>query len=104
MGRTCLIASLAQSGQVRLVSRVMESWRWGSIHNEVPVYPKWPKELAEKYFPDCEGEEGVSHPRAREVPDGEASLRVKSARVSERRISGRRVSALLVVRPACSRA
>ena len=32
------------------------------------MYPKWPKDLAERYFPDCDGEEGVSHPKAREVP------------------------------------
>ena len=37
LGRICLIAWLEQSGQVRLVSRVIESWRVGSIQREVPV-------------------------------------------------------------------
>jgi hypothetical protein len=37
LGRTCLIAWFAQSGQLRLVSKVIESWRCGSIHSEVPV-------------------------------------------------------------------
>ena len=36
-GRTCLIASFLQSGQVRLVSKVIESWRSASIHRDVPV-------------------------------------------------------------------
>jgi hypothetical protein len=36
-GRICLIAWFWQSGQVRLVSRVIESWRSGSIHRDVPV-------------------------------------------------------------------
>jgi hypothetical protein len=36
-GRICLIAWSEQSGQVRLVNRVIESWRVGSIHREVPV-------------------------------------------------------------------
>src|ERR1700693_469750 len=80
------MALLPESGHVRLVSRVMESWRRRSIQSEVPVYPRWPKEPAEKYFPDCDGEEGVSHPRAREVPAGAVSRLVKRATVSGRRI------------------
>src|ERR1700730_3050751 len=78
------MALLVQSGQVRLVSKVIENWRTGSIHSEVPVYPRCPNEVAEKYFPDCEGEEVVPDPSAREVPGGETSLRVNSARVSGR--------------------
>ena len=31
------MASFLQSGQVRLVSRVIDSWRSGSIHSDVPV-------------------------------------------------------------------
>src|SRR5580698_4687143 len=64
----------------------MESWRSGSIHSDVPVYPRWPKERGPKYFPDCDGDEGVSHPRAREVPAGADSRRVKSLMVSGRRM------------------
>src|SRR5438552_11522461 len=33
-GRTSLMALLEQSGHVRLVSRLAESWRTGSIHSE----------------------------------------------------------------------
>ena len=36
-GRTCLMARLVQSGQVRLVSKVIEVSRSGSIQSEVPV-------------------------------------------------------------------
>ena len=36
-GRTVLILSDVPFGQVRLVSKVTESWRSGSIHREVPV-------------------------------------------------------------------
>jgi len=52
MGRTCLMAWFAQSGQVRLVSKVIESSRLGSIHSDVPVKPRCPKERGPKYFPD----------------------------------------------------
>ena len=31
------MASYEQSGQVRFVSKVIESWRSESIHSEVPV-------------------------------------------------------------------
>src|ERR1700675_2587615 len=75
-----------QSGQERLVSKLIESWRSGSIHMDVPVYPRCPKERSEKYFPDCEGAEGVSQPSAREVPSGADSRREKSSMVEERRI------------------
>src|SRR6202047_2101780 len=82
------MALFAQSGQVRFVNKVIESWRWGSIHREVPVYPRWPNEEEEKYFPDWEGGEGVSQPRAREVPSGLDSRRVNKATVSGRRMGG----------------
>jgi len=36
-GRTCLMASFWQSGQVRLVSKVIESWHSASIQRDVPV-------------------------------------------------------------------
>ena len=39
-----------------------------------------------KYFPDCEGADGVSQPRARDVPAGADSRRVNSATVSGRRM------------------
>ncbi len=68
----------------------MESWRSGSIHSDVPVYPKCPYECAEKYFPDWDGAEGVSQPKAREVPAGAVSRRVKrrqSLRTNQRRSS-----------------
>src|SRR5580698_5321608 len=81
------MASFEQSGQVRLVSRVIESWRVGSIQREVPVKPRWPNELGEKYFPDCDGVEGVSQPRARDVPRGAGSRRVNRATVSGRRMA-----------------
>ena len=42
------MAWLEQSGQVRFVSRIIESWRSGSIQIEVPVYPRWPKEQDRK--------------------------------------------------------
>lgn len=80
------MASFLQSGQVRLVSNVMDSWRSGSIHSEVPVNPKCPNERLEKYFPDWDGDDGVSQPRAQDVPGGEDSRRVNSAKVSGRRM------------------
>src|SRR3954454_19955258 len=104
------MALFLQSGQVRLVSKVTESCRSGSIHKDVPVYPRWPNELAEKYFPDCDGGDGVSHPSARDVPDGDCSLRVKRANVSGRRIgcppfnmtcAKIAISSALEKRPAC---
>ena len=75
------MAWFEQSGQVRLVNNVTESCCAGSIHNDVPVYPRWPNDVGEKYLPDCDGDEGVSQPRAREVPAGEFSRRVKSCTV-----------------------
>jgi len=81
-----LIAWFEQSGQVRLVSRVTDNCRSGSIHKEVPVYPKCPNEFGEKYFPDCDGTDGVSQPRALEVPAGESSRRVNNATVPGRMI------------------
>ena len=54
----------------------------GSIHNDVPVKPRCPYEVGEKRVPEDEGCEGVSHPRAREVPCGDSSRRVKSASVA----------------------
>src|SRR5437879_4904000 len=85
-GRTSLMAWFLQSGQVRLVSSVIENPCSGSIHNDVPVYPRWPNEPVEKYLPDCEGDEGVSQPSARKVPGGEDSRRVNSLSVSGRTI------------------
>src|ERR1039458_676399 len=65
---------------------MIESCRSGSIHKDVPVYPRCPKERDEKYFPDCEGAKGVSQPRAREVPSGADSRRENSSTVEERRM------------------
>src|SRR5439155_20158794 len=49
--RTCRMASLSRVGWTRLVSRMMKSWRSGSIHIEVPVKPVWPKARGESSSP-----------------------------------------------------
>ena len=85
-GRICRIAFEPRSGQVRLVSRVTLSRRSGSIQSDVPVKPRCPKDRGEKCLPDDEGCEGVSHPRAREVPAGVVSRRVKRSTVAGLRI------------------
>src|SRR5512133_3718418 len=76
-----LIAWLLRSGQTRLVSRLIESCRTGSHHRDVPVYPRCPKEREENVVPDWEGSDGVSQPRAREVPSGMLSRRVNRFKV-----------------------
>src|SRR5271165_7664332 len=89
-GRTCRIACDARSGQVRLVRSVTESWRPGSIQSEVPVKPRCPNQACEQWLPEEDSlREGVSQPRARDVPAGVSSRRVKSftvARSEERRV------------------
>src|SRR5664279_4895700 len=81
-GLIILMACELRSGQVRLVSSVTLSWRSGSIHKDVPVKPRCPKERGDKCAPDDEGLDGVSQPNAREVPTGEAARRVKSSTVA----------------------
>jgi len=53
-------------GQTRLVRRITNNFLTGSIHIEVPVNPRWPYEVGEKYFPalECSGD-FVSHPSPR---------------------------------------
>src|SRR6516165_5626066 len=76
------MACAERCGQVRFVNKVTESWRLGSIHNEVPVKPRCPKDDGVSMIPDDDGCEGVSHPRARDVPCGDASRPVKSRTVA----------------------
>ena len=85
-GRTCFIACELLSGQVRLVSSTIASCRFGSIHSDVPVYPKCPNESGEKYSPDWDGIDGVSQPRVRVVPAGDDCRVVNSSTVSGLRI------------------
>src|SRR5580698_2243558 len=81
-GLTWRISCAERSGQVRLVSSVTESCFSGSIHNDVPVKPRCPKDASEKYLPDDDtGREGLSQPSARVVP-GVESRRVNSFTVS----------------------
>ena len=81
-GRIWRMPCAARLGQVRLVSSVTESWRVGSIHSEVPVNPRCPKDDGLKYFPDDDGCDGVSQPKAREVPCGDRSRFVNRATVA----------------------
>jgi len=69
------------SGQVRFVSKVIEIWRSASIHNEVPVNPRWPKDPGEKYFPPARFGWSVQ-PSVRVVSAGTSSRFVKMARLS----------------------
>lgn len=78
MGRKARIASFLRLGCTRFVSKTTSRLRWGSIHNDVPVKPRWPKDSAEKCVPDEEGSLGVSHPRAQLDPDGRGCLFVNS--------------------------
>src|SRR5271154_3142969 len=65
-GRTFRICSLARVGFTRFVSKTTKRSRLGSIHNEVPVNPVWPKLFGEKYWPaEDVGGVGTSHPKAR---------------------------------------
>src|SRR5664279_4925182 len=81
-GQTWRIARELRSGQMRLESIVTLSRRSGSIHRDVPVKPRCPKEREEKYWPDVDGSEGVSQPRERDVPSGDVSRRVNTSMVS----------------------
>jgi len=63
------------SGQVRFVSKVIEIWRSASIHNEVPVNPRWPKDPAKKYFPASEVWLGVSSRACESSPRNEFPFR-----------------------------
>src|SRR5206468_12872984 len=81
-GRTCLICFERPSGQVRFVNSVIESSRSETIQSEVPVYPRCPKDCAEKYFPDCEGDDGVSQPSVLDEPSGDFSRVVNNLMVS----------------------
>src|SRR5215469_15832501 len=77
----------ARSGHVRLVSRVTDSLRSGSIHKDVPVKPRCPNAVGEKNRPeDDSGRERVSQPSARVVPSVEDSRWVNSFTVSCLRI------------------
>src|SRR6266404_7354446 len=80
------MARFVQSGQVRLVSSVTERACSGSIQSEVPVYPRWPYDVGEKYCPDCEGDEGVSQPSVLELPAGADSRLLNREIVSGRRM------------------
>ena len=44
------------------------NWRMGSIQIEVPVNPRWPNDSGENHWPEEEGWEGVSQPKAQLVP------------------------------------
>src|SRR5437588_2043916 len=57
----------------------MAMLRSTSIQSEVPVYPRCPNERGEKCLPDCDGAEGVSQPKARELPEGTVWRRVNSS-------------------------
>ncbi len=81
-GRISRMRCALRSGQVRFVSNVTDKWRCGSIHSDVPVKPRWPKDDGEKCVPEDDGCDGVSHPSAREVPDDDSSRRVKRATVA----------------------
>ncbi len=50
-GRASRICLFSRVGWTRLVSRMTNSSRAGSIQIEVPVKPVWPKEAAEKKAP-----------------------------------------------------
>src|SRR5580698_1879976 len=98
-GLTWRISCEERSGQVRLVSRVTESCFSGSIHKEVPVKPRCPKDASEKYLPDDDtGREGVSQPSARVVPG------VESRRVNSCTVSGLKIGSPLLSMPSAKRA
>src|SRR5579884_2380664 len=80
------MALFEESGHIRFVSNVTDICCSGSIHSEVPVYPRCPKDDFEKYLPDCDTPEGVSQPSAREVSPGEFCRSVKTFTVSFRTI------------------
>src|SRR5438067_12336809 len=62
----------------------MARLRSASIQSDVPVYPQCPNDRGEKCLPDCDGEDGVSHPSARDVPGGVTCRRVNKSIVSGR--------------------
>src|SRR5574340_342005 len=51
-------------GCTRFESSTTSSSLTGSIHNDVPVYPRWPNDSGENNVPDEDGADGVSHPKA----------------------------------------
>ena len=51
-------------GWTRFESNTTASSLTGSIHNDVPVYPRCPNDSGEKSVPEEDGADGVSHPNA----------------------------------------